>query len=294
MFDITVVIPTHNRARLLGRTLELLNEQTYPRDRYSVIIVDDGSTDDTGDIVKAARDKAVYQLKYIRQEHKGPAAARNMGIREAESDFILFTGDDIFPDSNLISQHMILLSSHPDCAVLGYVGWSAEETITDFMDFVAPNGFQFRYNTIKNPDDCDFKHFYTSNISIGKRWLIEDKFDEDFPYGALEDTELSYRLKKKGLRIIFNNKAVGYHCHNMTIDSFSMRMRLTGISSVILAKKHPELKSTLQPIDARLASPVFSLLGRIGLIEKLNKRLYWFIRITDSYLKGIMEWCKKV
>ena len=289
MCEITVVIPTHNRAKLLKRTLEFLNEQTYPSDRYEAIVVDDGSRDDTENTVRALQDRVAYKLKYMRQAHSGPATARNRGVKEVKSQFILFTGDDIFPEKDLIERHMGSLIQHPDCAILGYVGWSPEQEITGFMHYLAPNGLQFRFNTIKDPDDCDFKHFYTSNISLGRRWLIEDMFDEDFPYGALEDAELSYRLKKKGLRIIFNQKAVGYHCHQMTIDSFCQRMRLTGISSVILLKKHPELKSVLLPIDAGLAAPVFSILAKLALLEKVNKKLYWFLRIVNSYLEGVKK-----
>ena len=224
------------------------------------IVVDDGSTDGTEEAVSVLQKKVRYKLKYAKQAHKGPAAAHNRGIKESESQFILFIGDDIFPRNDSIARHMDSLTRHPDCAILGYVEWCKDEKITDFMNYVAPNGFQFRFNTIKDPDDCDFKHFYTSNISLGKWWFAKDRFDEDFPYGALEDAELSYRLKKKGLRIIFNADALGYHCHQKTIDSFSERMRLTGNSSVILLKKHPELRSVLLPTGAALAAPLFFIL----------------------------------
>lgn len=289
MYDIAVVIPSHNRVKLLKRTLELLNAQTYPADRYEAIVVDDGSTDGTEEAVSAMQKKVRYKLKSARQEHRGPAAARNRGVREAESQFILFIGDDIFPRNDLIARHMGLLTQHPDCAVLGYVEWCKDEKVTDFMNYVAPGGFQFRFNTIKDPNDCDFRHFYTSNISLGKCWFAKDMFDEDFPYGALEDAELSYRLKKKGLKIIFNDEAIGYHCHQMTVDSFSKRMRLAGISSVIMLKKHPELKPVFLPIDAALAAPLFFILTRFTLLERMNKRLYWFSRIVHSYLEGVKE-----
>lgn len=289
MYDIAVVIPSHNRAELLKRTLELLNAQTYPADRYEAIVVDDGSTDGTEEVVSAMQKKVRYKLKSARQGHRGPAAARNRGVRESESQFILFIGDDIFPHNDLIARHMGLLTQHPDCAILGYVEWCKDEKVTDFMNYVAPGGFQFRFNTIKDPDDCDFRHFYTSNISLGKWWFTKDMFDEDFPYGALEDAELSYRLKKKGLRIIFNDEALGYHCHQMTIDSFSKRMRLAGISSVIMLKKHPELKPVFLPIGAALAAPLFFILARFTLLKRMNKRLYWFSRIVHSYLEGVKE-----
>lgn len=293
MCDIAVVIPSHNRVELLKRTLGFLNEQTYPDWRYEVIVADDGSTDGTGEAVSILQKKVRYKLKYARQEHRGPAAARNRGIKESESQFILFLGDDIFPRYDLIAQHMGLLAQHPECAILGYVEWCKDPQVSDFMRYLAPNGLQFRFNTIKNPNDCDFRHFYTSNISLGKQWFVEDIFDEDFPYGALEDAELSYRLKKKGLRIIFCKNALGYHCHRMTIDSFCERMRLTGISSVIMLKKHPNLRSVLLPVPASFAGPFFSILAGFALLKTLNKKLYWFCKIVHSYLEGVKEGQRK-
>lgn len=289
MYDIAVIIPSCNRVKLLRRTLELLNEQTYPADRYEAIVADDGSADGTEEAVSGLQGKVRYKLKYTKQKHMGPAAARNRGIKESESRFILFIGDDIFPRNDLIARHMSLLTQYSERAILGYVDWCRDEEITDFMKYVSPNGFQFRFNTIKDPGDCDFKHFYTSNISLGRQWFAQDMFDEDFPYGALEDAEISYRLNKKGLRIMFDRNAVGYHCHGMTIDSFCERMRLTGISSVIMLKKHPELKPALLPVSVSLAGPLFFVLSRLTFLEKLHKRLYWFCRIVDSYLKGVKE-----
>jgi glycosyltransferase involved in cell wall biosynthesis len=289
MYDISVIIPTHNRAKLLKETLFFLNEQTYPRHRFETIVVDDGSTDETEKMIRQIQGGLDYKLKYLKQINRGPASARNRGIKDASSPFILFIGDDIFPSKDLIEQHINSLKVNPEAAVLGFVDWSREQEVTDFMNYVAPNGFQFRYNTIKDPYDCDFKHFYTSNISLAKDWLMEESFDEDFPYGALEDTELSYRLKKKGLRIIFNDKAIGHHFHPMTVESFCQKMKLIGISAKILIKKQPKLKGILLPINSSIAGTFFSVLVKIRFIEKINKEFYWFCRIMNSYLQGIRE-----
>jgi glycosyltransferase involved in cell wall biosynthesis len=289
MYDVSVIIPSHNRSKLLKKTLQLLNEQTYPRHKFEAIVVDDGSADDTEKTVREFQSTVGYKLKYMSQAQRGPGSARNRGIKESESDFVLFIGDDIFPAKNLIERHITSLRQYPEAAVLGLVDWSKECEVTDFMHYVAPNGFQFRYNTIKNPEDCDFKHFYTSNISLAKKWLMEELFDEGFPYGALEDAELSYRLKKKGLRIIFNNEAIGYHFHPMTLESFCHRMRLTGISAVMMLKKHPELKSILLPVNGTAAGIIFSILVRTAFIKKINRKFYWYCRIVSSYLEGIKE-----
>jgi len=254
-----------------------------------VIVVDDGSTDDTKKVAEEFLSRVEYKLKYIYQAQRGPAAARNRGVKEAESDFVLFIGDDIFPEKNLIEQHLIWLRQYPEAAVLGFVDWSRDCEVTDFMRYVAPNGFQFRYNTIKDPQDCDFKHFYTSNISLAKKWLTKDLFDEDFPYGAMEDSELSYRLKKRGLRIIFNKQAISYHFHPMSVESFCNRMKLAGISAAIALKKHPELKSILLPANKTIAGMIFSVLVKMKFTQKINRKFYWYCSVVNAYLEGIKQ-----
>ena len=288
-FDISVIIPTCNRENSLAKVLTLFGYQTYPYSRFEVIVVDDGSVDNTENIVKELQSKLPYRLSYIKQKNAGPASARNRGLRQAQADILLFTGDDILPKNDLIEQHLESHKQYQDVAVLGYVGWSDELNITDFMHYIAPDGFQFRYGSIKDTDNCGFRHFYTSNISLAKKWFIEDLFDEDFPYAALEDTELAYRLEKKGLKIILNKKAISYHYHQTSEESFCYRMRLTGFSASILLKKHPELKPILLPVHISIAKLISKGLKRTAFIRKINHKYYWCSQIIASYIDGIEE-----
>lgn len=93
---VSVVVPTYNRANVIGRALRSILEQTYSD--YEVIVVDDGSTDDTESVVNAINDA---RLRYIPlSENQGVAHARNVGIREAACDYIAFldSDDEWLPD----------------------------------------------------------------------------------------------------------------------------------------------------------------------------------------------------
>ncbi|MBI5186311.1 MAG: glycosyltransferase family 2 protein [Nitrospinae bacterium] len=289
--DISVIIPTFNRPELLEKTLSLYNAQTC--NNYEVIVVDDGSPEDTEAVVKLLQGEVLYRLKYLRQEKSGPAAARNKGIKIAEGDILLFTGDDIFPKANLLERHLAAIRKHPAFAVLGRVEWSEDGNVTDFMRHIAPDGFQFRYGGIKDKMNCGFRHFYTSNISLSKTWFFGDAFDEDFPFGALEDTELAYRLEKKGLKILLEEQAVGYHQHFTTLESFKQRMKRVGISAVLLLEKHPELTHIFLPVDFRIVKIVALSLRVAPIFKNIRKDFFWQAQIVRSYIEGVEEGMKR-
>ena len=291
--DISIIIPTCNRKEILSRSLLHLNCQKYPPDKFEVIIVDDGSIDDTRNEIDKIKGSLYFQLHYIKQEKSGPSAARNKGIAQANADILLFTGDDILFSDNLLSEHLKLHRKHSNVAVLGFVDWSKKVKASDFMRFIAPDGFQFRYGNIKDKNNCGFRHFYTSNISLSKKWFEHDLFDEDFSHANLEDTELGYRLEKKGLKIILNEKAVGHHVHNIDLSYFCRRMKLTGKISPLLLQKHPELVSIFLPGGKRLVSPMYAVLRLLLPLTKINCKLYWQTLIITSYLEGIKESIKR-
>ena len=83
MLQVSVVMPTHNRWAQLQRVLEGYREIAFPREAFEVIVCDDASDDDTPEQIRAFIETAPFTLRYLHQEKKGPAAARNMGINAA-------------------------------------------------------------------------------------------------------------------------------------------------------------------------------------------------------------------
>src|SRR5687767_6564514 len=93
--ELSVVVPTHNRGPILARCLECLAAQTLVDRPWEVVVVDDGSHDDTPARIAGLSDRLPFPLVYMRQPNRGPAAARNAGIRAARGRLQLFIGDDI-------------------------------------------------------------------------------------------------------------------------------------------------------------------------------------------------------
>src|SRR5262249_55512081 len=108
----SVIIPTYMRPQQLQDCLEGLACQNYPRDRYEVIVVDDGSPDMPEPVTTPFH--ARMQLRLLRAPHGGPAAARNAGAREAAGDLLAFTDDDCVPSSGWLQALAHGISCAPD------------------------------------------------------------------------------------------------------------------------------------------------------------------------------------
>lgn len=263
----SIIIPTYNRSGILSRTLHEYLKQTLPSLIEELIIIDDGSTDNTKSLVKDFIKISPIKTFYIYQENKGPAEARNKGIRYASGEILLITGDDIVPSPRMVEEHYIthkIYGFDPKVSILGKTVWPQNVRVTPFMNHIQDNGLQFGYSLIKDENNVPFNFFYTSNISLNRKFLMEDKlFDTDFPYAAWEDIELGYRLMRRGMRIVYNKNAIGYHHHHVSFASFRRREKLCGYSAYIFYKKHPELKEFLGLNNSLSWSPLFEVSMKI-------------------------------
>ncbi len=211
--SLTVIIPTFNRKGVLAKALEGYQKQSSPELIDELIVVDDGSTDGTEAMVQEFAARAAFPVRYLRQPNQGPAAARNFGIREARSALVLFTDSDILPERDLVSQHIAWHQANPQmtAAVLGYVTWPDEIQPTRFMRWYGEHKLFF-YDQLRTRRQVDCRFFYTCNVSLKTEFLRGGGwFDEEFKSAAFEDTELGFRLSKKGMKLLYNPAAVAYH-----------------------------------------------------------------------------------
>lgn len=281
--EISLIIPTYNRRDILIKTLTALNDQTYDLNKVEVLVIDDCSPVSPEDAVSDLKTK--YRLRFFREEKNiGQGRIRNIGIKLALGKYVFFIGDDTIPKENLIEEHMTLHEKFEGIAVLGQVLWSPELR-NDFMNFIEK--IQFHYHTIKDRSNVKL-HFYTSNISLEKEWFSDTQYSDKFRNYGLEDIELGYRLEKKGLRVVYNSKAIVYHFHPYSFEQFCLRMKNVGRSAVIFAALHPELKSKyILPFRNLLMVGSFVLSNRF--LKHINKKFYWYSSFVFNYLKGIDE-----
>lgn len=240
--QLSVVIPTYNRQETLAKALRaLFAQQGLEQIIWEIIVVDDGSTDETGNLVAKLATQSSVPLSYHYQENNGPAAARNRGIQAAAAPLVLLIGDDILAHPDLLAHHLAAHKRypHPQAAILGLVDWTPTLTVTPFMRWWIENRFRFgalRDGKVKP----DYWFFYTCNISVKQEFLLENGlFDEEFHAAAYEDTELAYRLNQAGLQIHFAPQASAYHDHPTDFQSACRRMDNIGRWSLLFeAKTH--------------------------------------------------------
>lgn len=196
----SVVVPTYNRAALLAKCLAALADQSYRS--YEVIVVDDGSDDETPSVVKR-----IPVARYLRQDNKGPAAARNLGIANARGELIAFTDDDCVVPSDWLEQLEGGYIRHPEAAGVGGYLEPPEELLTSnifaqYERYVTHNVYGAGPHEVVGGFECPAGG--TNNMSYRRRVLEEvGGFDESFPFAAGEDADLKWRICRQGHRLVY-------------------------------------------------------------------------------------------
>ena len=244
--EVSVVIPTRDRASRLEAALEALGAQTLEGERFEVVVVDDGSTDGTATLLSDDRPR----LRSVRLPGRGPAAARNAGWRAARAPLVAFTDDDCEPDPDWLGALLEAHEANPDAVLQGVTRPIPREAPLLRRPFT-------RTRVIEEPSPW----FATCNIAY-PRDLLEriGGFDELFPEALGEDTDLGWRALEQGARLEFAPRALVHHAVEELGAAGYMRHALRGADAVYAFRRHPGLRErTLQygvfrnPSLARLA-----------------------------------------
>jgi glycosyltransferase involved in cell wall biosynthesis len=211
------VVPTFNRRESLRRLLDALAAQTYPAADFEVIVVDDGSTDGTNQMLEQLRPP--YRLRTLWQANAGPALARNRGVASARGALIVFLDDDVEPLPELLAEHVAAHGDASDLIVIGpmsppadwprpaWVRWEEEMLLAQYRAMLA------------GEYPCTARQFYTGNASLPRaRFLEAGGFDGTFR--RAEDVELAYRLRDRGARFNFNPRADVKHFASRSFDAW--------------------------------------------------------------------------
>lgn len=224
---ISVVVATCNRAHLLAECLASLNAQTVRSDTFEVIVVDDGSEDDTPRVVRSARNPS---LSYFRLSHAGRASAKNLGIFAARAPILLLFDDDDIAGPEMLEQHLAAHAEHTQetVAVLGYTGWAHRLEVTPVMEYATGVGQTiFSYGSLKAEDRLGFAHFWEGRLSCKRSFLVRrGVHNQSLEY--LIDIELGYRLSRHGLVVLYRPQAVSFMNRSVSFSDLCKRAAAKG------------------------------------------------------------------
>ncbi|MEL6495850.1 MAG: glycosyltransferase family 2 protein [Cyanobacteria bacterium J06623_7] len=293
---ISVVIPTYNRLPILQKCLMALEQQVFTDnkvDRYEVILVDDGSSDRT--LTWLAENSAkLAHVRVIEQNHQGAAAARNLGVKNAKGDTIVFIDSDLVVTESF-------LQSHADALVQGERELNSDRLFT-YGAVINTNNFEHPTSEPYKITDFSAAYFATGNVAIARKWLdAAGLFDTGFQLYGWEDLELGVRLKKLNLKLIKCPQAVGYHWHppfNLEqIPQLIEREIERGKMGVIFYDKHPtfDVRMMIQmTLLHRLLWGILSLGGRLN-ERTLQPVLKWLInrgqpQLAEQVARIFLNW----
>jgi glycosyltransferase involved in cell wall biosynthesis len=205
----SVIIPTHNRNAQVKTCLQALAVQAYPRERFEVVVVDDGSAEPPREIVASFSE--ALNVTLLVEPHGGPSAARNAGAARARGEFLAFTDDDCAPTPEWLENIAARLTSFPTCLVGG-------RTINALTENIYSAASQALIDVIYahfNSDPTNAQFLASNNIAMpAAQFHAVGGFDSSFHLA--EDREFCDRWLRHGYRMTYIPEVVIHHLHYLT------------------------------------------------------------------------------
>lgn len=240
--EVSLVIPTHNRSELLEKLLLALLQQTIPPEDFEIVVVADGCTDNTVEIVELFKEN--LQIHLIEQPAQGQASARNVGASKSVGKLLVFLDDDIEPQPQFLEAHVRAHSENKRIVVIGYYP-PLLETQTGYLRTELRSWWESAFQKMRQPGHrFNYSDFVSGNFSISAK-IFNEVGGFNPIYRVHEDYELGIRLLLAGVEFIHSVEAAGYHHERSDINRAFKRKYDEGVADVQLGMQHPSLRSTL-------------------------------------------------
>lgn len=235
-YCVSVIIPTYNRREILNYTLISLAKQDFDKDKFEVIVIDDGSNDGTDELVRSYEGKMNLVYHFLKDRGHTPATARNKGILLSKGKVCLFIDSGVSLNTNCIREHVKFYEERPTHAtVIGYVyGFFAPEDVEEKMKelFIPDDPYEscrllsendifrdvrdrhyFLYNDRLEDLPAPWFYYWSCHISANREDLLRvGMFDESYNgRWGVEDNDLGFRLQQEGIKIYLLRSAETIH-----------------------------------------------------------------------------------
>jgi glycosyltransferase involved in cell wall biosynthesis/peptidoglycan/xylan/chitin deacetylase (PgdA/CDA1 family) len=237
---LSVIIPTYNRVELLRTCLEALSRQTQPAETFEVLVIVDGSTDGTMEMLEDL--ETPFPLRPVRQENSGQAAALNRGIDEASGRYCLFLDDDIVAAPELIGEHLRAQQSREKTVAAGQITVELSEH-ADWYAHAFAEGWRQHYQDLNSgASSLTWEGCYSGNLSAPRGLLVSlQGFSTQLSRGF--DVELGYRLCQAGCHLQYLSAAVGCQMENKRFPELSRDAERAGAAESWMYQRDPAMLS---------------------------------------------------
>jgi glycosyltransferase involved in cell wall biosynthesis len=252
----SIIIPTYNRLNEIRELLHSLKEQVFLADNFEIIIVDDGSTDETGEFVRSFKEASGLNLHFLHQDHQGPGAARNLGMEHANGKYFLFIDSDCIAHPRWLQAYA---NAVVEKDVAGFGGpdkvradFSPLQKAIDYSmtSFLTTGG-------IRGHSKKNLSKYYPRSFNMGVRADIVKKIGGMNALRHGQDIEFSNRILATGEPVIKVDDAVVYHKRRTSIRKFFKQVYNWGVARINLYK-----------IDRKMLEPVH-FLPALGTVSAL-------------------------
>lgn len=283
---VSVVIPAYNSAKHAPRLLETLFAQTYPHDRYEILLVDDGSTDATASVAERAFAQWDGVGRVIRKANGGPASARNAGLRASTADVIAYIDSDCIADADWLTSLVPMLADGAAGVGGPLRNISPPGWVSDYLDACQ----FFRQRTRNGVVD----YLLTANVAFRRDALMQVGGFAERPGVWAEDADLSFRLKQEGYTLLLAPTGTVTHFGSPgTISSLIRELYRYGFGSATLSRSWRNGRTPTTEFirhgGAAVLAPLLALRlsGRVGFARAMS---FWPL-ITLEHLSFCWGLC---
>jgi len=272
---VSIIVPVFNGGSTFSKCVSSLLELEYPKEKLQIILINDGSTDDTAQWLLEQRLPSNFKI-ITHDKNMGRAAARNSGIKIARGDIIIFLDADMVVKPNFVMEHVTAISKPGVAAVSGLVIADPNERKTALQYYL----FEYRKRGAKQfgeKDPIPFNYLITNNMSV-KHDVVEEcgLFDEGYVGYGGEDTDYAIRLWElypDGLR--FSSKATSIDYQNEKLHYLQLKMENYGRTNYLkLLGRYPVHTKDLA------GDWINSLKGKLV----FNPIVNWFVKLVYSVM----------
>jgi len=287
---LSIVIPTIGRKALKTVVDNILLSKKNVQYFLEIIIVYDGDLKNISsslelEILKQVQDdKQVVFLETGKKVYS--AGARNMGIEKATGDVLVFIGDDTIPEPDWLEKIHQWHLDHPEPheALLGRVKWIERLAQDTFHQWLEANA-QFDYGRLDKGRVPSWRHFYTSNVSVKRSLLEDERFSDQFSGWGFEDTELGYRLAEKGMQLHYNKSIIVKHDDEQNLDKLIKNTQSARKNAQVFEQLHPELKILPRGLKQYMLCGMYYALWPLSFISEIK----WWRLWKKHWLKTLSD-----